>query len=390
MRVISDAGNLSGKKVLLRVDFNVAIDKAGEIMDDFRIRAALPTIKYLLKNQAKIILMSHFGRPNGKKDGSMSLVSVAQKLSEYLNTKIKKADDCIGVQVEGLVASLNNGEIIFLENLRFCEGEEANDQEFSKKLAALGEIYVNDAFGVSHRAHASIVGIPKFLPSFAGFLLEKEVKILSQVLENPSRPLSVVIGGAKISTKIKLIEEYLKKADNVILGGALANTVLHAKGLAIGKSMFEKEAIAGVEKLEITDNKLHIPVDTIVSEDRTGKGENRIAPVGKISENELILDIGPETEKIFSAVIEESKMVVWNGPMGLFEVNEFAHGTEAMAKSIAQSNAFSIVGGGETTCFIENLGLIDKFSHVSTGGGAMMEFLAGDELPGIDALSNGK
>jgi len=378
---------LEDKKVLVRNDFNITIDKDGKVLDDFRIRASLPTIKCLLANRAKIILMSHFGRPEGKVVEEMRLGPVQKRLGEFLGMEIKLATDCIGPEVENLVNKLNSGEILLLENLRFHPEEEANDDEFAKKLAALAEIYINDAFGASHRAHASIVSITKHLPSYAGFLLQKEFEVLSKVLSNPERPLAVVIGGAKISTKMKLIEEYLKQADHIILGGALANTVLHAQGIAVGKSLIEEEAIPELKKLQLTDTKLHIPLDVVTSADKTGQAEIKINPVGRTGEGELILDIGPETEKVFNSIIRASKMVIWNGPMGLFEVEKFSHGTYAMAQSISNCpSCFSIIGGGETTCFVEKFGLIDKFSHVSTGGGAMLEFLAGDKLPGIEAL----
>jgi phosphoglycerate kinase len=387
MRILSEAGNLAGKKVLVRNDFNITIDKDGKILDDYRIRASLPTIKYLLGQKAKIILSSHFARPEGKVIEEMRLGPVQKRLSELLGMDIKLAPDCVGPEVENLADQLKEGEILLLENLRFHSEEEANDDEFAKKLAALAGVYINDAFGASHRAHASIVGITKYLPSYAGLLLQKEFEVLSRALSSPERPLTVVIGGAKISTKMKLIEEYLKQADHIILGGALANTVLHAQGIAVGKSLIEEEAIPKLKKLKLTDVKLHIPVDVVTSTDKTGQAEIKINPVGRTEEGELILDIGPETEKVFDSVIRTSKMVIWNGPMGLFEVEKFCHGTEAMARSISDcSTCFSIIGGGETTCFVEKYGLIDKFSHVSTGGGAMLEFLAGDKLPGIEVL----
>jgi phosphoglycerate kinase len=387
MRTLGQAGNLAGKKVLVRNDFNITIGKDGKILDDYRIRASLPTIKYLLEQKAKIILSSHFARPEGKVVEEMRLVPVQKRLGEMLSMEIKLAPDCIGPEVENLASQLEEGEILLLENLRFHAEEETNDDEFARKLASLAEVYVNDAFGASHRVHASIVSITKYLPSFAGFLLQKEFEVLSRVLSNPERPLTVVIGGAKISTKMKLIEEYLERADHIILGGALANTVLHAQGIAVGKSLIEEDVIPELKKLKLTDVKLHIPVDVVTSTDKTGQAEIKINPVGRTEEGELILDIGPETEKVFNSVIRASKMVIWNGPMGLFEVAKFSHGTEAMSHSIADCpTCFSIIGGGETTCFVEKFGLIDKFSHVSTGGGAMLEFLAGDKLPGIEAL----
>ncbi len=406
MRTLDQAGNLSGKKVLVRSDFNITVDGGGRILDDFRIRASLPTIKYLIDKKARVILMSHFGRPleNQKlnipglarsvsrrtragKNQKFSLRPIAQRLSKLINSEIKLADDCIGSAVENLVQQLKPSRILLLENLRFHAEEEENNDNFAKELVKLGEIYVNDAFGVSHRAHASIVGIAKYLPSFAGFLMKKEIEVLSQILKNPQRPLTVVIGGAKISTKIQLIEKYFERADHVVLGGALANAILHFKGLAIGKSMIEKEALPKLKELDITSKKLHIPVDVIASTDMTGKSEIKIDPVGRTGGGEMILDIGPETEKVFDAIVKKSKTIIWNGPMGLFEVEKFSHGTKAMAISMAScQGCFSVAGGGETTCFIEKLGLIDKFFHVSTGGGAMLEFLAGDKLPGIEAL----
>lgn len=388
MRTISEAGNLAGKKVLVRCDFNVAIQD-GKILDDFKICASLETIKYLLGQKAKIILVSHLGRPEGKIVESLRLDSVKNRLSELLKVKIVKTNKCVGPEVQIAVGELKDREVLLLENIRFNPGEKTNDDGFAKELAGLGEVYINDAFGDSHRAHASIVGITKYLPAYAGFLLQKEVEILSRVKDNPERPLTVVIGGAKISTKIRLIEKYLEKADNVILGGALANTVLHAQGMAIGKSFIEEGVLPEIRLLKITDTKLHLPVDVIVSSDKSGNGECRVSAVGNISGEELILDIGPETENIFDSVIKTSKTILWNGPMGLFEIEKFSHGTRAIVESIAGCpDCFSVAGGGETACFIENLGLVEQFDHVSTGGGAMLEFLAGDQLPGIVALEN--
>lgn len=386
MRILSQAGDLAGKKVLVRNDFNITFGKDGKILDDFKIRASLPTIKYLLENSARIILMSHLGRPDGKIIESMRLGPVGIRLSELLGVEVKKMNECVGPEVRQAAADLKKGEIMLLENVRFNPGEKTDDDGFAKELASCAELYVNDAFGDSHRKHASISAIAKFLPSYAGFLLEKEISILSKVLNNPEKPLAVVIGGAKISTKIKLIKDYLSKADHIILGGALANTVLHAKGLAVGRSLIEEDVVEKVQKLEITNSRLHIPVDVILSEDKEGKAPSRVGAVGKIGEQELILDIGPETVKIFEAVIKKSKTVIWNGPMGYFETEEFGQGTKKMAEIIASADCYSVVGGGETTCFLEKQGIIEKFSHVSTGGGAMMEFLAGDKLPGVAVL----
>jgi 3-phosphoglycerate kinase len=276
-----------------------------------------------------------------------------------------------------------------LENLRFHQGEEANDETFARSLAEMGEIYVNDAFAVSHRAHASVEAITRFLPSFAGFLLSKEIDNLLRARDNPDHPLTVIIGGAKMSTKIKLIQTFLNKAENIILGGALANTVLHAKGIAVGKSIIEESMAPEINKLEITDTKIHLPLDALVCSSREDISGCHPGPIGMTQQNESIFDIGFDSQKLFSRVINSSKMIVWNGPMGLFEVEAFAFGTKAIAEAIVGSAAYSIVGGGETVAYLEKIGLVDKFSFVSTGGGAMLEFLAGEKLPGLTALENG-
>lgn len=380
--------DVSGKRVLVRVDFNVDLDAKGKIIDDFRIWAVLPTINYLREKGAKIILMSHLGDPDGI-DKNLSLASVREKLSKLLGKDVLKANGCIGKEIKAMGENLKEGEILLLENLRFYKEEKENSENFAKELASLADIYINDAFSVSHRQHASLVAITKFLPSYAGLLLEKEVNVLKKIMEYPEHPLAVIIGGAKISTKIKLIKNFLSVADDIILGGALANTVLRAKGIAIGKSVIEEEMVEEVKNLEITSTKIHIPVDTIVSVDRNGNAPERIAPVGKTEENELILDIGPETEGLFAEVIKGAKTIIWNGPMGLFEVKKFAHGTEAIAKAITESSCYSVVGGGETISFLDQAGLAGKFSHLSTGGGAMLKFLSGEKLPGIEALDLG-
>ncbi|MBI4836933.1 MAG: phosphoglycerate kinase [Candidatus Portnoybacteria bacterium] len=385
MKPIRDI-DVSDKRVLVRVDFNVSLDKQGNVVDDFRIKAVLPTIEYLIENHAKVILMSHLGKPNGRVVENLRLDPVREKLAQYLNLPIVKTQDCIGEAVVEQVLKLSAGKVLLLENLRFHKEEEENDDKFARELARLGEIYVNDAFAVSHREHASVAAVVKHLPAYAGLILEKEIRILSEVFENPPRSLVVIIGGAKISTKIKLIKCFLGFADNILLGGALANTVLHAQGLAIGKSLIEEEMVGEVKSLQLTDTKMHIPVDTVVSADKTGNGEISVAPVGKIGDDELILDIGPETEKLFSEVIKNAKTVVWNGPMGLFEVEQFEHGTDAVARAIISCSCHSVVGGGETTAFLAKRDWFDKFFHVSTGGGAMLEFLAGEKLPGIAAL----
>ncbi|MBU1292122.1 phosphoglycerate kinase [Patescibacteria group bacterium] len=380
--------NFKDKKVLIRVDFNVPLgdDLKVDNSEDWRIEATLPSIKYLLDQGAKIILLAHLGRPNGKIVEGLRLDPVAKRLGELLGRKVIKLDDCCSQKVKDRVSQIKVGEIILLENLRFYPEEKNNDRQFAKQLASYGEIYVNDAFGVDHRAHASLVGIPKYLPSCAGLLLEKEITALTKVLDKPERPLVVIIGGVKISTKIKVIKKFLKKADNVLLGGALANTVLAAKGIAIGQSVVEEGMIEEVKKLELTDIKLHLPVDAITSTDPLGKSDIRIAPIGNTNKEEMILDIGPDTNNLFRQIISQSKAIIWNGPMGLIEVDKFVEGTKKIAQVIANNDSYSVIGGGDSIALIEEMGLFDKMSHVSTGGGAMLKFLAGDKLPGIEAL----
>jgi 3-phosphoglycerate kinase len=394
MKSIKDI-DVADKRVLIRGDFNVSLDKQGKVIDDFRIRATMPTLQYLIEQGAKIILLAHLGRPlqnqGGRSDITdlrerFSLKPIANRLVELLQREIKLAPDCIGEGIRELAMRLEPGEILMLENLRFHQGEEANDESFARSLAEMGEIYVNDAFAVSHRAHASVEAITRFLPSFAGFLLSKELDNLLRARDNPDHPLTVIIGGAKMSTKIKLIQTFLNKAENIILGGALANTVLHAKGIAVGKSIIEESMVPEINKLEVTDTKIHLPVDALVCASREDVSSCHPGPIGMMQQNESIFDIGFDSQKLFSRVINSSKMIVWNGPMGLFEVEAFASGTKAIAEAIADSAAYSIVGGGETVAYLEKIGLVDKFSFVSTGGGAMLEFLAGEKLPGLIAL----
>ena len=380
--------NFKDKRVLVRVDFNVPLGNDGRVdgKEDWRLEAALPTIRYLLDQKAKIILLAHLGRPKGKIVESLRLNPVAQRLEELLGQPVVKLDDCLGQEVEERIKNIQAGEIFLLENLRFQAGEKNNQSDFAQQLAKLGEIYVNDAFGTIHRAHASIVGLPQYLPKCPGLLLEKEIKALSKILLQPVHPLVVIIGGVKISTKIKVIKNFLEQADNLILGGALANTVIRAKGLAIGKSVVEEEMVDEVKKLELTNTKFHIPVDVVASVDAQGQAPSRIALVGKTKEKEMILDIGPDTIQLFNRIISQAKMIVWNGPMGVFEVAKFASGSRAVAQTVAQSSAFSVVGGGDSVTLLEQLNLIDKIDHISTGGGAMLKFLAGEKLPGLEAL----
>ncbi len=389
MKTLKDF-NFKNKKILLRCDFNVPLSKEGLVLDDFRIKQTIPTIEYLLKEGAKVILMSHLGDPNGKIVESLRLTPIQEKLMEYLDLSVVKANDCIGKDVEGWVNQMKEDEILLLENLRFHKEEEdlsAGGENFAKELAKLGDIYINDAFGVCHRSHASVVGLPKYLPAGAGLLLEKEIKTLSNVLEKPWRPLVTIIGGIKISTKIKIIEQFFSLADHLLIGGEIANTILSGKGILIGRPLPEKEILEKIEKIDLTSLKIHLPVDGIISLKDRGEDFIRQGAIGTAKKEEAVFDIGPETIKIFKKIINEAKMIVWNGPLGFFEDKKFEKGTQEIAEEITRNHAaFKIVGGGETISAVAKFGLLDKFDHVSTGGGAMLEFLAGEKLPGIEAL----
>lgn len=386
MKTIKDL-NVKNKRVLIRCDFNVPLDEKGGITDDFRIKQTIPTIEYLIKKGAKIILMSHLDEPEGKVVESLRLTPIQEKLTEYLDLSIIKAPDCIGKEIEKQTLKMKEGEILLLENLRFHKGEKGNDVNFSKELSELGDIYVNDAFGVSHRAHASITGVPKHLPSAAGLLLEKEVKILSKVLEKPWRPLAVVIGGAKILSKIKVIKRFLGEADHLLIGGKIANAILAVKGICVGRSWPEEDAVKEIKKFNLTSTKLHLPVDSIASPDETGQFYVRESAPAKVRKDEMLLDIGPETIRMFSKIIKDAKMIVWSGPLGYFEEPLFEKGTKEIAEKIARNHqAFTIAGGGDTDFALSKFGLREKFDHVSTGGGAMLEFLSGEELPGLKVL----
>jgi len=383
------AFDFKNKRVLLRCDFNVPLDEQGNILDDFRIKKTIPTIEYLLEKKAKVILMSHLGDPGGKKVEGLSLTPVQGKLREYLNLSVVKASDCFGPEVEKLIGSMKDGEVLLLENLRFHKEEEEGDEGFARKLSRLGDVYVNDAFGASHRPHASIAGVPKFLPSAAGLLLEKEISALSRVLENPARPVVALVGGAKIESKISVIKAFLQKADHLLLGGKIANSVLGVKGIWMDGKGLTQETIRVINEVPLTSTKLHLPVDALVSFNSSGKPYVRESALAQTKENELLLDIGPETINVFSRIIQEAKTIVWAGPFGFFENPLFEKGTRAIASAIVNNEkAFKVVGGGETLEFLNKIGLAEKFNHVSTGGGAMLEFLSGKTLPGIESLGN--
>jgi len=379
--------SLANKKVLLRVDFNVPVEN-GKVTDDTRILGSLPTINYLLENQARVIILSHFGRPDGKIMDEFRLKPVALRLQELLpKNKVIYYPYCPGDKgVENEAGKLKAGEILVLENIRFCPAEEKNDPKFSEEIARLGDLYVNDAFGAVHRAHASVAGVTQFLPSYAGFLLVKEVTTLSKIMENPTRPFIGIIGGAKISTKLAVIKNLLSRVDFLLLGGALANTILKAQGIQVGKSLVEEKMIKLATELVLTENCLKIPVDIITANEISETAKTRRRAVGKVGEQEIILDIGPDTVNLYGMIIRNAKTVVWNGPMGYFEIKKFARGTYDIARDITESQANSIVGGGETIDAIKEVNLLDKFSYVSTGGGAMLEFLEGKMLPGIKPL----
>lgn len=380
--------DFKGKKVLLRCDLNVPLSDKGEILNDFRIKQSLPTIEYLANKGAKVIIVSHLGDPDGKFVENLKLDNVAKRLANLLSFPVSRANDCIGEDVRTRVSGMKNGEILVLENIRFHKEEEENDGNFAKELSRLGEIYVNDAFGVCHRSHASVVGIPKYLPSIQGLLLAKEIKILSNVMNDPWHPLVVIFGGIKIETKIKMIERFLKTADDIVIGGAIANTVLIGKGIMVGLPLPKKEVINAIEKFDLTNAKIHLPVDGLISLRDTGERSFREGAIGTAKKEEAVLDIGSETIKIFKEIIKQAKMIVWNGPMGLSEDERFERGTREIAESVARNHsAFKIAGGGETIEALFRFGVADKFDHVSTGGGAMLDFLSGEKLPGISVLS---
>lgn len=379
--------DVKNKRVILRVDFNVPVEN-GQVVDNTRIKGSLATINYLLDNKAKVIVLAHFGRPDGKIDDQFRLKPVALELQNLLaKNKVIYFPYCPGDKgVKEEAGKLKPAEVLILENIRFCPGEEKNDLKFSKEIAKLGDLYVNDAFGAAHRSHASTAGITKFLPSYAGFLLEKEVTTLSEIMEDPARPFIGIIGGAKISTKLAVIRSLLSKVDFLLLGGALANTILKAQGIQIGKSLVEEKMIKLATELVLTENRLKIPVDLVVAKEISEKAKIKKRAVGKVKEDEIILDIGPDTVNLYGMIIKKARTIVWNGPMGYFEIKNFAKGTYEIAEKIAKSNASSIVGGGDTIDAIKEVNLLDKFSYVSTGGGAMLEFLKGKVLPGIKPL----
>ena len=384
--------DVAGKRVFVRVDFNVPIHD-GVITDDTRIRETLPTIKYLIEQGAKIILASHLGRPKGQVVEEFRLTQVAKRLSELLGGKpVAKADETVGDAVKAQVEKLNNGDILLLENVRFYPGEEKNDPEFAKQLAELADIYVNDAFGAAHRAHASTEGIAHHLPAVSGLLMEKELEVLGKALQEPERPFTAIIGGAKVKDKIGVIENLLNIADNILIGGGIAYTFFKAQGYEIGKSLVDEEkldlALGFIEKAKEKKVNFYLPVDIVVGDDFSEDANVQVVDVDKIPADWEGLDIGPKTREIYADVIKKSKLVVWNGPMGVFEMDKFAEGTKAVAQACAETEGYTILGGGDSAAAAEKVQLADKMNHISTGGGASLEFMEGKALPGVVALND--
>lgn len=383
--------NVEGKKVLVRCDFNVPLQN-GVITDDKRVRESLKTIKYLISHNAKVILMSHLGRPKGEFKPEFSLKPVRDLLAKLLNQDVKLAKDVIGEDAENLVKNINNSEVILLENVRFHKEEEKNEPEFAKKLASFGDVFVNDAFGTAHRAHASTAGIADYIPAVSGYLIKKEIEVIGGALENPKRPFVAILGGAKVSDKIGVINNLIDKVDVLIVGGGMAYTFFKAQGYGVGQSICETDKLdlakQLLEKAKSKNIKFLLPVDTIVSDEFKNDSNFKVAKVGEFPENYMGMDIGPETVRLFSEAIKEAGTVIWNGPMGVFEFENFANGTCKIAEAVAASNAISIIGGGDSAAAVEKLGFADKMTHISTGGGASLEFLEGRELPGIACLED--
>jgi 3-phosphoglycerate kinase len=383
---------VASKKVLVRVDFNVPLNEKQEITDETRITAALPTIHYLLKNKAKVILCSHLGRPKGEFKPEFSLKPVAKRLGELLNAPVKLADDVIGDSAKQLIANMKDGEIVLLENVRFHKEETKNDPDFAKALASLAEVYVNDAFGAAHRAHASTEGVAHYLPAVAGYLLGKEIDVLSKALQNPDRPLLAILGGAKVSDKIGVIDNLLNIVDGLIVGGGMAYTFFKAKGYEIGKSILEadKVELAGTLMQKAIDKgfKIVLPIDNVLADEFKPDAKTKITPSDEMDKDYMGMDIGPSSRIVFANEIKKAKTVIWNGPMGVFEMDAFAEGTKSVAQAMADCDGMTIIGGGDSVAAVKQMGLSSRMSHISTGGGASLEFLEGKELPGITALND--
>ena len=383
--------DLSGKKVIVRCDFNVPLDENGNITDNRRIVGALDTIKYLLEQNAKVILVSHLGRPKGQVKPEFSLAPVAKELSKLLNKDVKLAEDIVGESAKSLTSNMEDGDVVLLENVRYDAREEKNDLEFAKELASMAEIYVNDAFGTAHRAHSSTAGIAEYLPAVSGFLMEKELNFLGTALENPERPFVAILGGAKVSDKIAVIDNLLEKVDSLIIGGAMANTFIKAMGYNVGNSLCEEDKVdlanELMEKAKSKNVKLILPVDAKLGKEFSKDTESKTVDVKEVPDGWSIFDVGEKTIEMYKSELENAKTVVWNGPVGLFEFDQFAVGTNSVAEILASlDTATTIIGGGDSAAAVEKSGLADKMTHISTGGGASLEFLEGKKLPGVECL----
>jgi 3-phosphoglycerate kinase len=390
-RTVRDV-DVAGRRVLVRVDFNVPLDEGGRVADDRRIRESLPTLRYLLEGGAAVVLMSHLGRPGGRVVDGLRMAPVGERLAQLLGRPVRVLPDCVGPEVEAAVAALRPGEVALLENLRFHPEEEANDPAFAAALARLGDLYVNDAFGTAHRAHASTVGVAAYLPAVAGLLMEKEIRYLSRLLENPDHPYVAVLGGKKVSDKIGVLANLLERVDSVLVGGGMAYTFLRACGHPVGRSVVEEDRVALarelMERAQARGVQLLLPEDVVVAPAPAPDAPRRVVSAREIPDGWMGLDIGPATARRFSEVVLGARLVVWNGPMGVFEVEPFAEGTRVVAEAVAQCPGTTVVGGGDTAAAVEQFGLLERFDHVSTGGGATLEFLEGKELPGIRVLQD--
>jgi phosphoglycerate kinase len=382
--------DVSGKRVLMRVDFNVPFDRNGKIADDSRISAALPTVSYLLEHGASVVICSHLGRPDGKVVESMRLAPVAERLAKLLGKDVQTAPDCVGPQAEAAAHALSPGEVLLLENLRFHPEEEKNDPGFARSLASLADVYVNDAFGTAHRAHASTAGVAAYLPAVAGFLMLKEVEELGNVLSNPARPMAAIIGGAKISSKLGVVTNLLQRVDCLMLGGGMASTFIKARDMEVGDSLIEEDMVATARDLMYQAERrgvpLLLPTDAVVADAFDANAAYQTVPVSAIPIGWRVMDVGPDSIATFRDALEDCKTVFWNGPLGVAEFPAFASGSEAMAQALAEMDARVVIGGGETAALVEQMGLHDRYTHISTGGGASLEFIEGKALPGVEAL----
>ncbi|MFJ7954109.1 phosphoglycerate kinase [Lysinibacillus sp. NPDC096418] len=383
--------DVKGKRVFVRVDFNVPMEN-GAITDETRIRAAIPTIKYLVEQGAKVILASHLGRPKGAVNEDMRLTAVGIRLAELIGKPVTKLDESIGESVEAAVAKMQDGDIVLLENVRFHAGEEKNDPTLAEQFARVADVYVNDAFGAAHRAHSSTEGIAKHVPAVAGFLMEKELDVLGKALSEPERPFTAIIGGAKVKDKIGVIESLLEKVDHLIIGGGLSYTFLKAQGYDVGQSLLEEDKIelakGFIQKAKDKGVQLHMPIDAVVANEFSKDAETQVVDVDAIPSDWMGLDIGPKTAANFAEVIKSSKLIIWNGPMGVFEMDKFANGTKTVADAMATTAGYTVIGGGDSAAAVEKFNVADKMDHISTGGGASLELMEGKELPGILALND--